>query len=78
MIKLPVPKEDDEQASVISYLLFRKNNLGDRLRWHHSGCGGIIRRAVRIGPRRSGVAVGFIARPGFGSQLKGRLRASLI
>jgi len=36
IIKAPVPKEDDEQASVISYLLFRKNNLGDRLRWHHS------------------------------------------
>jgi hypothetical protein len=36
MIKLPVPTEDAEQASVISYLLFRKNNLGDRLRWHHS------------------------------------------
>jgi len=52
MIKLPVPNEDEEQASVISYLLFRKNNLGDRLRWHHSPNGdGREKRVGRNGKR---------------------------
>jgi hypothetical protein len=51
-IKAPVPKEDDEQASVISYLLFRKNNLGDRLRWHHSPNGdGREKKVGRDGKR---------------------------